>query len=193
MRRVRSRQRSQSVVEFGLLALLFTLILFGIADFGMLLNGWVAVSSAAREGARRASVGAEVVGTTSARGVIDSAKSFAPVPGVPPSQVKVIVYYDWPSPNGTTFCSNGATPPPGLSCTTLYSQSANPNVVGCTNPPTASPCFTPPADIMVTVTVTADTFEVITPLVRPFFGCGGNVPKCYVPITSSTSMRYEGR
>ena len=35
------------MVEFGILALLFTLIMFAIADFGMLLNGWVAVSSAA--------------------------------------------------------------------------------------------------------------------------------------------------
>lgn len=183
MRRVRSsRQRSQSVVEFGLLALLFTLILFGIADFGLLLNGWIAVSSSAREGARRAAVGAEVKGTRPEYGVIDSAQSFAPVPGVSPSQVKVVVFYDWAT-EPEAFCSPGATPPPPEpTCSVLVPQDAIPGAT-----------YDPPADTMVTVTVTADRFEVITPLVRPFFGCDGSVPHCYVPLTSSTSMRYEGR
>jgi Flp pilus assembly protein TadG len=170
------------VVEFGLLALLFTLILFGIGDFGLLLNGWVAVSSSAREGARRASVGAHVVmGPDGVPGVIDSARQFAPVPGVDPTQVDVLVHYAWQE-NGLKydvyFCSR-----PGL-------------VTSCDPTPQAryptpgSPV--PPANATVTITVTASTFEVITPLVRPFFGCDGTVAHCRVPITSSTSMRYEG-
>src|SRR5215216_5014004 len=85
--KIRARQRGQSMIEFGLLALLFTLILFGIADFGMLLNGWVAVSSATREAGRRASLGQPVGDVT------DAARRFAPVPGVPPDQVKVVIQY----------------------------------------------------------------------------------------------------
>jgi hypothetical protein len=40
--------------------------------------------------------------------------------------------------------------------------------------------------------VIADKFEVITPLVRPFFGCATTATHCYVPLTSATTMRYEG-
>lgn len=53
----RSRRRGQSVVEFGIIAILFTLIMFAIADFGLLLNDWLSVSSAARTLARDAAIG----------------------------------------------------------------------------------------------------------------------------------------
>src|SRR5207302_9142113 len=51
------RQRSQAVVEFGIVAITFTLIMFAIADFGLLLNDWLSVSSGARLLARDAAVG----------------------------------------------------------------------------------------------------------------------------------------
>ncbi|MBV9897375.1 MAG: pilus assembly protein, partial [Chloroflexi bacterium] len=54
---LRNRRRGQSVVEFGIIAILFTLIMFAIADFGLLLNDWLSVSSGARLLAREASVG----------------------------------------------------------------------------------------------------------------------------------------
>src|SRR5258708_4343439 len=54
---MRSRQRSQAVVEFGIIAITFTLIMFAIADFGLLLNDWLAVSSGSRTIARDASLG----------------------------------------------------------------------------------------------------------------------------------------
>src|ERR1700730_16687592 len=53
----RARQQSQAIVEFGIIALLFTLLMFAIVDFGMLLNTWLAVSSGSRAIARSASVG----------------------------------------------------------------------------------------------------------------------------------------
>jgi TadE-like protein len=53
----RSRQRSQSVVEFGIIAILFTLIMFAIVDFGLLLNDWLSVSAGARQLGRDAAVG----------------------------------------------------------------------------------------------------------------------------------------
>ena len=36
--------------------------------------------------------------------------------------------------------------------------------------------------------------QVITPLLRPFFGCKDGVnPKCYVPLRSVAIMRFEGQ
>jgi hypothetical protein len=179
--KIRKRQRGQSMVEFGLLALLFTLILFGIADFGMLLNGWVAVSSSAREAARHASVGDKI------DPIADSARNFAPVPGVRPSQVKVVIQYCTNTDPQCaapvrTWCSGG-TPPPqyGFMCTVGWDASWP-----------VSPPMGPPPGYTAKVTVIADTFEVITPLVRPIFGCDGSVPHCWVPIVSSTAMRFEG-
>src|SRR6202035_1949803 len=54
---MRARQRSQAVVEFGIIALLFTALMFATVDFGLLLNTWLAVSTGTREIARNASVG----------------------------------------------------------------------------------------------------------------------------------------
>src|SRR6266849_7654746 len=54
---IRSKQRSQAIIEFGLIALLFTALMFATVDFGLLLNTWLAVSSGTREIARNASVG----------------------------------------------------------------------------------------------------------------------------------------
>src|SRR5207253_1719082 len=53
----RSRGRGQAIVEFGLVALLFTLLLMGTVDFAILLNGWLGVSSNARDLARDVAVG----------------------------------------------------------------------------------------------------------------------------------------
>src|SRR5438045_6972039 len=53
----RRRGRGQSIVEFGLIALMFTLLLMGTVDFAVLLNGWLGVSSSARDIARQMAVG----------------------------------------------------------------------------------------------------------------------------------------
>ncbi|HEX8969556.1 MAG TPA: hypothetical protein VF937_16855, partial [Chloroflexota bacterium] len=55
----------------------------------------------------------------------------------------------------------------------------------------ASPIHPTPNDA-VKVTVVAQ-IQVVTPLVRPFFGCtDGSKPVCDVPITSTAVSRYEG-
>ena len=61
---IRSRQRSQAIVEFGLIALLFTALMFATVDFGLMLNTWQAVSSGTRNIARNASVGRKDVDLT---------------------------------------------------------------------------------------------------------------------------------
>ena len=56
-RAAHTRAGGQSIVEFGLVALLFALLLMGIVDFAILLNGWLGVSSNSRDIARQAAVG----------------------------------------------------------------------------------------------------------------------------------------
>src|SRR5438270_3745433 len=57
IRKRSSRRRGQSIVEFGLVALTFCLLLFGVVDLGILMNGWLGVSSSARDIARQLAVG----------------------------------------------------------------------------------------------------------------------------------------
>src|SRR5687768_5022558 len=95
----RRRARAQSLVEFGLVALLFTLLLFGIVDFGLLLNGWISVSSAAREAARTASLGYTV------EEIAAAARPSTSVPGVPASQLTVVVKYEYRDSSTLTYCS----------------------------------------------------------------------------------------
>src|SRR6266566_4895429 len=83
-----ARGRGQAIVEFGLVALLFTLLLMGTVDFAILLNGWLGVSSSARDIARQLAVG--VCPPTSARNY---------VPGLPWSG----------GSNNFTRCASGAT------------------------------------------------------------------------------------
>ena len=55
---MRHRARGQAVIEFGLIVMLFFLLLFGLFDMGMLFNDWISITSAASVGARQAAVGA---------------------------------------------------------------------------------------------------------------------------------------
>jgi hypothetical protein len=182
----RTRQRGQSMVEFGILALLFTLIMFAIADFGMLLNGWVAVSSAAREGGRRAALGMSVTQVASA------ARNFAAIPGTPPSTLKVHATYCNPDfSTCVTWCSGYYSGPKPAACLAHpVTEPAEPELNAYPNP--AGPPPQPQPGWSVKVNVIADKFEVITPLVRPFFQCDSTDAHCYVPIISSTTVFFEG-
>src|SRR6266566_4342525 len=62
-----ARGRGQAIVEFGLVALLFTLLLMGTVDFAILLNGWLGVSSSARDVVRVMAVGVCPPAATSTR------------------------------------------------------------------------------------------------------------------------------
>jgi hypothetical protein len=52
MRDRRARQRSQSMVEFAIVAPLLILLLFGIVDFGRVIYTYVTLNQAVNEGAR---------------------------------------------------------------------------------------------------------------------------------------------
>jgi Flp pilus assembly protein TadG len=217
----RRRGRGQAMVEFGFIALLFVLMLFGIVDFGMLLNGWINVSTGSAAGARWAVLGNYVDTTTSpsVKGIYTQAKASSIVPGLSQSNIKVIITYtSSTTATTTTYCrgytsvvQDGTTNPvvtvtPPAVPTYNYDpldpkgnkvQMNGANLV-CAgepsndNPPDSTTMSSlPTAGDSVQVTVIADTFEVITPLVRPFFGCSPSASHCYVPLTSSTTMRYE--
>jgi hypothetical protein len=51
-----SRTRAQSIVEFALVLPLFVLLLFAVIDFGRMEFGYISLSNAAREMARRAAI-----------------------------------------------------------------------------------------------------------------------------------------
>ncbi len=58
LRRIKRNEEGQSLVELALVLPILLLILLGIIQFGFVLSGQIAVSSAAREGARLAAIGA---------------------------------------------------------------------------------------------------------------------------------------
>ena len=51
----------------------------------------------------------------------------------------------------------------------------------------------PKRDDFIVVSLAAPGMEVLTPLVRPFFGCNGAAAHCNVRLGSTALMRYEGR
>lgn len=57
-KRRRDGERGAAAVEFALVLPILMLIVFGVIDFGFALNRYSAVSNAAREGVRAASLGA---------------------------------------------------------------------------------------------------------------------------------------
>jgi Flp pilus assembly protein TadG len=80
-------ERGQALVEFAIVVTVFVALLSGIVDYGRVLNGWIALSSAAREGARLAAIGADEDEITA------WARGFSLVSDVDPADVAVDVDY----------------------------------------------------------------------------------------------------
>ena len=142
----RRSERGQSLVEFAIVVTIFVALLSGIVDFGAALNGWITLSSAAREGARQASIGKDAAQVTAA------ARGFSLVAGVDPATVAVALTYP-----------DGRTPP----------QTGD----------------------RVMVTVQVAQFPVTTPVVVAAFRAAGRCTgggACTIPLSSSTTMRFEG-
>jgi TadE-like protein len=197
---LRAKQGSQAIVEFGLIALLFTLIMFAVIDFGLLLNTWLAVSSGSREIARAASVGKEQDSLQDMARHLNlpsvSTDGFSNLCCGTSSAVEVRVEYFSCTVSPWT-CGN---PRPASEVSRFYPLQNVDNTGSCTDPtqppppapPVPNTCH-PLADDFVRVTVVAHGAQVITPLVRPFFGCTNGVnPNCNVTLNSTTTMRVEG-
>jgi Flp pilus assembly protein TadG len=69
-RRPGHHERGAAAVELAILLPLLLLILFGIIDFGRMLNTQIKVTEAAREGARAVSVGASSAAVDSRIGAV---------------------------------------------------------------------------------------------------------------------------
>jgi Flp pilus assembly protein TadG len=161
---VRGSSRGQSAVEFGIVVMAFVMLLCGIFDFGMLLTGWVSASSAASVAAREAAIGID----NRLNVIVATAQSSAGIPGVSQSALKVAVT---DVDTGKVYCLAASKPADVPSC--------------------ASDTSTVQTGDHLKLTLVADKFEVMTMPVRLAFGCTGSQP-CYVPITASATVRYEG-
>jgi Flp pilus assembly protein TadG len=60
----RSRQRGDAIVEFAILAPSLMLILFGMLELGRVVDAWLVVHNAAREGARAGALDYQNTATT---------------------------------------------------------------------------------------------------------------------------------
>ena len=96
------RKRGQALVEFALVVPLFLLLLAGMIDFGLGLNASIAVSNAAREGARLGAVSAV------SSDIIDRVNSMmAPYPGLPTAVSATCTHIG----GGTCTLDNSSTKP----------------------------------------------------------------------------------
>jgi Flp pilus assembly protein TadG len=123
-----SRERGQALVEFSLVAILFFTLIFGIFDGVRLLQSWMTVQHAAREGARYAITGQVLcAGYESGNHREDciTKKSKTATTGIPGggetgSSVSVsFKYWDYPAYAGT-----GTANSPGAPCDAVEVQVA---------------------------------------------------------------------
>jgi hypothetical protein len=135
-----ARRKGQALVEFGLVIMLFVLLVSGVFDFGMLINTRLSVSSMSRTLARDAASGTDpsVIAQLAQQGQMTVTEQFGPLVG---GQFTVRL---------------------GKSL---------------------------PGDY-VRIEVTGHG-QVITPMVRPFFGCSGAQSQCSVQMADETIMRLE--
>ena len=188
---VPSRHRGQAIIEFGLIAILFTTLMFAVVDFGLLLNTWLSVSSSTREIARNASVGKnKAFLQAEAQRLAVPAISSAGFSGAccnSSSALEVRVEYFSCAP----WTGGGCPPLPQSSVDPSYPYLTVDQPGGGSCP---GPNCHPVAGDYVRVTILAHGAQVITPLVRAAVGCtNGSNPNCNFLLTSSVVTRFEGR
>jgi len=103
-----SRQRSQALIEFSMVAPLFLLVMFGAIDIGRLLYAYTAISSAARDGARSASLGTSLFSDCQVIQVVEAVGQGFPVVMDPNSLVGNS------DPNNPAGSLQPTTPPPNV-------------------------------------------------------------------------------
>ena len=90
-RRVRRGQSGAVAVEAALITPIIALLLFGVIEFGLLLNRHLAASNASREGARAAAASTNVLGSFESRVFTRLRDSLT---GIPSSDVVSVVVYE---------------------------------------------------------------------------------------------------
>lgn len=92
LNKLKSDKKGQALVEFALVLPILLVVVLGIVQFGVILNGYVSITHAAREGARMAAVGGgdeddiknRVVSATKTTGFIDVSKDNIQISYIPP-------------------------------------------------------------------------------------------------------------
>jgi len=103
--------RGQTLVEFALVLPIIVILLFGIIDFGLMLNHRITLQHAVREGARYGMVTGDCAAiqqrTADRAGDIITASdvtvSYSSDPAMPGDTVKVSAPFDWQFPLMTRF------------------------------------------------------------------------------------------
>jgi|1186.fasta_scaffold20544_4 Flp pilus assembly protein TadG len=91
----RNRQQGQALVEFAILLPVLLLLLLGIVQFGLAFNNYIQVTSAAREGARKASVSRSLGSAAATTAARTAAKGAAPGLSLQDSQITVTAPGAW--------------------------------------------------------------------------------------------------
>ncbi len=173
---MRGRARGQTVLEFGLIAMLFMLLLFGIFDFGFLLNDWISITAGASVGARQAAVGAclQPVCPTGETSVVEAVMTSPAVLSVSPVAADIaLIDADVPA----AYCRRAVRSTDGTLSVTPITSGWNPEGIPCSG---GSP--SPRLNSTITVQVRA---RVDIP--APFLGLPSQMD-----IPSSSTVRYEG-
>lgn len=95
---LRSNQKGQAIVEMALVMPLLIMLLFGIVEFGRVLNTYIVVTNLSREGARIGAVG----GSDTA--IVDFIRNSAATSGFDTSQISVS-----PSPTSISKRARGSS------------------------------------------------------------------------------------
>ena len=74
----RTNENGQALVEFAIVLPLLLMILYGVIQFGIVFNNYIQVTSAAREGARKASVSRTLGSSAATTAATDAAVAAAP-------------------------------------------------------------------------------------------------------------------
>jgi Flp pilus assembly protein TadG len=95
----RTADRGAAAVEFALLLPMLLILIFGIIDFGRMLNAQITVTEAAREGARASALGtdptARVNSMTGGLGTVNTSTTACPANPSPTDTTSVTVTYQF--------------------------------------------------------------------------------------------------
>jgi hypothetical protein len=170
------RARGQTVLEFGLVAMLFIVLLFGIFDFGFMLNDWISITSGASLGARQAAVGACFDGTCPGGelSVVAAVMTSPPVLAVSPIAAD-IAFIDHQGP--VAFCRRAVRNSDGTLSVTPITSGWQPQGVSC-GPGSPVPVLNDTITVVVQATV-----DIPAPLL--------GLPS-QMQLPSASTARYEG-
>ncbi len=146
------RARGQTVLEFGLVAMLFIMLLFGIFDFGFMLNDWLSVTAGASLGARQAAIGACLDGPCAAgeMSVVAAVMTSPPVLAVSPIAAD-IAFVDLQGP--VAFCRHAIRNSDGTLTVTTIGATWQPQGVACSASGSPVPVLNDEITVLVQATV----------------------------------------